>query len=220
MEYVVSYDGFTYTTTDPVFAGSIPRGHSEPYPYDLAVVKRYLTVYPRRRRTYVDVGAHIGTTVMPYSRLFSNLVAFEPNPESFAQLVKNTTRNKVKCWLESVGLYSHECKCTVKCHGSNSGCYSIEPDDAGTIECKTLDSYNLADVDFVKIDTGGSELFVLKGAIETLRRCKPLVQVECNGLSETLYSVATKDVIDFLAGLGYVPYDTGSSNLFFYVPRI
>ncbi len=217
---MVSYDGFTYTTNDPTFANSIAKGETEPYPYDLAVVKRYLTVYPKRRRTYIDVGAHIGITLAAYSRLFSTLIGFEPNPTTFNYLLKNVERNKIRCRTENVGLYSHECKCTIKCHGSNSGCYYVEPDANGTVECKTLDSYSFYDVDFIKIDTGGSELFVLKGAVETLRKYKPLVQVECNGLSETLYSVTTKDVVDFLADLGYLPYDTGSNNLFFYIPQI
>lgn len=46
------------------------------------------------------------------------------------------------------------------------------------IEIKTLDSYNFKDVDIIKIDVEGFEYDVMLGAIDTIKRCKPVVQVE------------------------------------------
>ena len=162
-----TYDGFRFVTNDTVFADSIAKGHTEPYPYDIHVVRRYLDTFPKRCRRYVDVGAHIGTTIAPYSRMFSNIVGFEANPETFAVLKENIAFNNIDCCLESVGLYSHPCRGYVRQHaGGNSGCYYFQEDVTGPVECKTLDQYRFEDVDFLKIDTEGSELFILKGAEE------------------------------------------------------
>ena len=215
------YDGFRFATNDPVFADSIEKGNTEPYPYDIHVVRKYLRAFPNRCRTYVDVGAHIGTTIAPYSRMFTTLVGFEPNPETFELLTENIRHNNIQCRIESCGLYSHPCRGYVRQHaGGNSGCFYFQEDPSGPIDCKTLDQYGFVDVDFLKIDTEGSELYVLKGAEQTIRKYKPLIQVECNFLSDSLYGIQTATLIDYLASIGYCLYEKGQANLFFYYPRI
>ncbi len=46
------------------------------------------------------------------------------------------------------------------------------------VEVRTLDSFELHDVDLIKIDCEGYELFVLQGGEETIRRERPTVFVE------------------------------------------
>lgn len=58
-----------------------------------------------------------------------------------------------------------------------------DPDDprkihTETIPIRTLDSYGLEDVDFIKIDVEGTELAVVQGARRTILRCKPMIIVE------------------------------------------
>ncbi len=215
------YDGFHFITDDPVFAASISYGTTEPYPYDLAIVKRYLRVFPKRCNTYIDIGAHIGTTIAPYSRIFKNIVGFEANPKTFEFLKKNIEQNNIKCQIESSGLYSHACKGDILQHGGgNSGCYYFQESENGQIECKPLDDYNFENVDFIKIDTEGSELYVLQGAEKTIQKWKPLIQIECNSLSDSLYGIQRTTIIEYLSSLGYYLYNSGSPNLFFYYPRI
>ena len=43
---------------------------------------------------------------------------------------------------------------------------------------RTLDSFELPEVDFLKIDVEGHEVQVLAGARDTLRRCRPIVLIE------------------------------------------
>jgi FkbM family methyltransferase len=215
------YDNFQFVTNDPVFADSIAKGHTEPYPYDIDIVQKYLRAFPTRCRTYVDVGAHIGTTLAPYSRMFSDLFGFEANPETFELLKQNISNNNIRCKLESVGLYSHPCRGYIRQHsGGNSGCFYFQEDKDGPVECKTLDQYNLTNVDFLKIDTEGSELYVLQGAEQTIRTFKPLIQIECNSLSQSLFGIQTPAIVEYLHSLGYRLYDSGQANLFFYYPRM
>ena len=48
--------------------------------------------------------------------------------------------------------------------------YNSNKDIYSTISTKTLDSYNFNDIGFIKIDTEGNELRILKGAISTIIR--------------------------------------------------
>ena len=52
------------------------------------------------------------------------------------------------------------------------------PDDV--VAVRTLDSHDFDNVGLIKIDTQGHELRVLKGAIETLKKNKPVVVFEIN----------------------------------------
>ena len=215
------YDDFSFITNDPAFANSIAQGQSEPYPYDIHIVRKYLNTFPERCQTYIDVGAHIGTTIAPYSRIFKNIVGFEANPQTFEFLTKNIKNNNIDCRLEPFGLHERPCKGHIKRHSdANSGCFYFCEDEEGQIECKTLDQYEFEDVDFIKIDTEGSELYVLKGAEHTIKKYKPLIQVECNSLSSSIFGIETTSLVDYLQSLGYVLYNTGQANLFFYHPRI
>lgn len=52
------------------------------------------------------------------------------------------------------------------------------PSDSRRIEVRTLDSYGLTDVRFVKIDVEGLEASVLRGAKRTLETCHPNLLIE------------------------------------------
>lgn len=220
-EYIAEYDGIRYATNCPDFKHSIDRGQSEPYPNQLWVVQKYLKEHPHKNRTYVDVGGHIGTTALPYSRMFGCVFAYEANPVNFGYLIRNVAMNNMdNVTAIPKGLYNEECRGNILRHGPNSGCYYFAKDPAGTVECTTLDASAHAEVDFVKIDVEGAELFVLQGAEATLRRWKPLVQLEINGLSERMYGVAGGDQVKWMDSLGYVVYERpDAANVFFWHPH-
>ena len=50
----------------------------------------------------------------------------------------------------------------------------------------TLDSLELNNIDLIKIDIEGNELNVLKGALETIQRNKPIIEFEYNHLANKL----------------------------------
>jgi FkbM family methyltransferase len=224
------YDGFVYRHDDPVFHDSIQRGQSEPYPRDLAVIQRYLRAFPHKNRAFIDVGAHIGTTIMPLLRHYQHCAAYEPNPTNHRFLFDNLRANGMadRCTVRAFGCSDRRrLGKTVMHGGANSGCYyfaeqegSGEGGDLVATVCLDDDAH-LTDVDFLKIDTEGHELFVLRGAEKLIRRCRPLIQVELNGLAERLFGVPERQVLDFLAGLGARPYGgTKGGNLFFYFPDV
>jgi len=82
--------------------------------------------------------------------------------------------------------------------------------DGKNILTNTLDevteSNNLPFPDFIKIDTQGSELDILKGGKKTISRCK-LIYMECPIIEYNAGSPKLDDYISFLDSIDYVPYD-------------
>lgn len=75
-------------------------------------------------------------------------------------------------------------------------------DPTGLVQARTIDSYNFQNVSFIKIDCEGFEYFVLKGAEETLRRCKPVVIVEQKPTLARKYGLGDRDGVKYLESLG------------------
>lgn len=226
--FIAKYDNINYLTNDRVFYESIMKGHSEPYPKHLAIVKKYLKMFPNKNKTYIDVGTHIGSTIIPYSRLFEKAIGFEPHSENYKFATHNIRLNSVhNVTIHPYGLFNEECKGTMKMHtGNNSGCYyfsrNVDGKEEGNIICNTLDNVieNTTNIDFIKIDVHGSELFVLQGAKEILLKWKPLIQIETNIHAKNIYGIENKDTIQFLMEFGYRYFDNDLLNPFFYFPNI
>jgi FkbM family methyltransferase len=221
-----TWDGFTYYTEDPAFLHSIARGESEPYPKQIEIVRRWLRQFPHLNRTFVDVGAHIGTTMLPYSRMFQKVIGYEATDRTYQMLQRNLEANRaVNCETRNVGVWSETCRGEMvfpQRGGANSGCFFFKKSEAGVgpVGCVALDDEGLDRVDFLKIDVEGAELMVLQGAEKLLRKWTPLVQFENNNLSQDQFGIAGSEAVAFLRGLGYIPYDlTDSANEYWYCPH-
>ena len=70
-----------------------------------------------------------------------------------------------------------------------------------TVPRVTVDSLDLSDVRFVKVDVEGHELPALRGAEQTVRRDRPLLLVE---VEERIQPI--EPVLALLGGWGYRPY--------------
>ena len=72
------------------------------------------------------------------------------------------------------------------------------------VPARTIDSYNFEDVDAIKIDVEGSELLVMQGAKDTIKRCRPSVQVEIVPKQCNLFDYEPQDLYDYMAQYDYV----------------
>jgi FkbM family methyltransferase len=68
------------------------------------------------------------------------------------------------------------------------------------IETRTLDSFSFENVSLIKIDIEGHEAAALRGAQETLKRCRPALIIEAE---ERHHPSAVSDVWRLLQPLGY-----------------
>jgi FkbM family methyltransferase len=229
--FTSSYDNYIYNHNDPVFHYHIERGLSEPYPKDFSIVKKYQSMFPHKNRDYVDVGGHIGTTVIPFLKIFRSCVAFEPTQENYNFLVENVKANHLesRCILRKLGCSDKVRSGNTRMHsGGNSGCFYFEESSNNQnehyVETVCMDDdpdIQMLDIDFIKIDTEGHELFVLRGAEQTLLRCKPLIQFETNGMSDSLFGISKQEIFNYLYSLGAREFDTSDgANTYFYFPNI
>ena len=157
----------------------------------------YAMKHVRQRRCAVDIGAHVGLWSMHLAEMFQSVWAFEPNPvtaDIWPWNVPNSNATLVRSALGaragSVGLEGE---------AEHTGHTRISGD--GPFPLATLDSFDLKDVDLIKIDVEGYELDVVKGAEETLRRCRPVVVVEQKGEDGRL-GMETDGALHWLEWLG------------------
>lgn len=66
-----------------------------------------------------------------------------------------------------------------------------------TVTVNTLDSYNFENVDIIKVDVEGYEFPVLKGAEQTIRRCRPIVQLEMVETQAKHFGYTPQDIADY-----------------------
>lgn len=82
------------------------------------------------------------------------------------------------------------------------------------IEMKLLDSYKFDEVDIIKIDVEGSELWVLQGAEKTIKKHQPMVQVELRESHCKKFNYKPNEIIDFMMSKGdYVMSDFNGNDL-------
>lgn len=125
----------------------------------------------------LDVGAHVGTMTIPFSKRAKKVYAFEPVSTNIAYLKKNLTDNNVNnVEVIEMALGGHSGRINmVPNDAHNAGSYKVSAGDM--VEMQTLDSFNLKP-DLIKIDVEGFEPDVLEGAIQTIATYKPTIFFE------------------------------------------
>lgn len=227
------WDGFSYMTDCPAFHFSISKGSHQPYwegdpPRDseLNIVASYITK-TKRHGTFLDVGGHIGTMSIPFSLMYDNVHAFEPCETNYKFLTENIKANEIdNAYPHRLAVSNRVSKVSVFRHYEhNSGCYAVKDDSEGSVDCITLDSLDFTDIDFIKIDVQGKEPEVLEGAINTIRKYKPLLMIEVTDKEQTEeglkgFIAPKKEIVDFLSNEGYTMYYDNGGDIFMCVEEI
>ncbi|MCH9734998.1 MAG: FkbM family methyltransferase [Actinomycetia bacterium] len=174
---------------------------------------------------FIDIGAR-GDIHSPWLELEdqSTIVGFEPDADEARRLNQKFGRRKyfdIALWSEKTAreVFINEWESTSSMYPPNTEYISkFEPQHwtgrrpklVQSVECETLDGIlnnNRIIPDFIKIDTQGSELEILKGAEFLLRRHSPMVT--CETWCYEVYKGAhmMHDVIGFMDCAGYQVFD-------------
>lgn len=164
----------------------------------------------RRKRTAIDVGAHVGFWSRDLAHEFERVVAIEPVSEHLECFRKNIIEPNVEIVQAAVGEMMGTCD--LKFYQENSGkTHRIEGDSYPLI---TIDSLNLENVDYIKIDVEGFEKQVLIGAKDTIERCRPRIVIEIKRMPHLPEKTEYK-AQKYLLGLGYEKIGKHSTDHFF-----
>ena len=169
---------------------------------------------PDRRRFAVDIGGHVGLWAMWLVDYFRHVDTFEPVP-LFADILPFNMRGRTNWTLHRYALGNEAGTVSITvpeaqtggAHIANRNPVNVKYNPNGKnstfdgIEMRTLDSFGFDDVDFIKIDVEGYELPVVRGARETILRCRPNVVVEQKG-NDTAFGDTRNAAADYLRVLG------------------
>jgi FkbM family methyltransferase len=135
----------------------------------------------------LDVGANIGLYSYALKRLGRDVVSFEPDPayqERLRALLGNHARIESVALSDRQGIGIMRVPQVRDGYGGARGSLNSRAVPSHSVsmqyeaELRTLDSYDLGNVGFIKIDVEGHEESVLGGAQTTLRRSKPVLLIE------------------------------------------
>ena len=193
--------------------------------------------------TIFDIGANIGwytnhlAKKLPNSKIYS----FEPIPETFKVLKKNTELNKLdNIILNNTALSSKIEKLLFYYSPTATGASSLvnitENENIQKLECETntldnfFESNHIDRIDFIKCDVEGAELLVFKGGINIIKKFKPIIFTEMLRKWAAKFDYHPNDIINFFSEIGYDCYysekgklvsinevkdDTSETNFFF-----
>jgi FkbM family methyltransferase len=152
--------------------------------------------YCSKDKNMIDIGAHSGTYSISLADNCKEVYSFEPQKMTYYSLCGSVALSNItNITCINVGLGSE------KQVGINT-LNIVSLDGVGStlhnnnnilrteqIEIKTLDSYNIENIGFIKIDVEENELDVLKGSLITLQKSNyPNILFESNIINEPLFN--------------------------------
>ena len=166
----------------------------------------------------LDIGAHIGYYSWNLSRLVSTtgkVISYEPSPENYPILVSNCLSMRASNVVPinaAVSDMNGEVDLYVSPGNSN---HSLNPGYTHYEQVIKVPALNLAShlpslgisaVNFVKIDTEGSEIRVLRGMRNTIRNSPSLAMVvEMNPVALAAAGFTPADLLTTIKSLGFLP---------------
>ena len=112
---------------------------------------------------------------------------------------------QVKCFLKNIAidnvtLYPYALSASNHLAKWVSSQQIEDGSSTGPIKCRTLDSFEIKNVDFIKIDVDGFEAKVLKGAKKTISESAPVINIEMKYMKRRNVCRKAKSI---LRSLGY-----------------
>ena len=135
------------------------------------------------------------------SKHFSKVITFEPSTDNFYCLCNNAKQDNIYKYQSAIGNSTEPVRIEKV---QNIGGYKVLGE--GSIPQLTIDSFDLKDVDLIQLDVEGHEGYVIQGALETIKRCKPWIMLETKSknASHSIWSKAELDKL--MLSIGYEIY--------------
>jgi FkbM family methyltransferase len=185
-------------------------------------------------KTVYDIGSYEGVFSAFFARAIGpegTLVIFEPNPECQAMTSANLKLNGFRFQMEPVGLGNQHAKMVLTYPSREPARSTLDAEIAemidheqhrgvkrATVNIERLDDLMKARAfkapDFLKIDTEGAELEVVRGAEDTIRQYHPAMYIEMHGADMKQKMALQRDLHELLHSWGYEIEDLAGHNAF------
>ena len=197
-----SYRGWYLPDQDKHFAGWLdqhPMNHYQQEALDLAL--RHCT----RRDLVLDIGANIGLFAARFATVFRSVVCFEP-VTAVHDCLKLNVQHAANITIHKTGLGDHVGTAVISVPAASANCGQYSMVDfaqdteakSETVPVQRLDDFDLRP-DLIKMDVQGYEPWILRGALQTLATCSPVLMLEVEG------KTVRGQIQVVLAPLGYRP---------------
>lgn len=171
---------------------------------DLQAVDAVLRIVTGRTAA-LQAGGNLGLFPKRLAQVFTTVYTFEPSVSLFPALQHNAPESNILKFQAALGdargLHGTAC---VRREGKHKkpheGVTHMVAD--GVVPTLRIDDLALPVCDLIYLDIEGWELYALRGAAETLARCRPAVVVEV-GVSIALVGLTAEDVRAAIRSAGY-----------------
>lgn len=158
----------------------------------------------KQYRRVIQAGGAVGIWPLRLAQVFKNVTTFEPEPVNRECLLRNIQGfENIQVTPFALGERS-DIKVKMALEPKKKGhcgAYYVQP--GGTIQMIRIDDLNYNDVDLIFLDIEGSERNAISGAVETIKRCKPIIGIEEKGFHRRFNGGKTPHQL--LQQLGYRP---------------
>jgi FkbM family methyltransferase len=165
----------------------------------------------------IDAGANVGYFSLLFAKWLrgkGNVHAFEPFPETARRFGRNLELNQrlkpvvhlhrsaLSDFIGKMGMSVPDQK--------NQGCNYLGDAGERDVEVTTVDAFcekeRLIRVNLIKVDVEGSEVALLRGAEQTIRRFRPVLMIEVNPSTLQRFGYTARDLIEAIGQYGYRMY--------------
>jgi FkbM family methyltransferase len=182
------------------------RGSPEALKYaqrELAHLDMALALVPGRTAV-VQAGACLGVFPAHLAKHFETVYTFEPGADLFPVMVENAPAQNIVRFQAALGerrglVGTSRIRRDGKPNAHEGITHIVE---GGTVPTLLVDDLALPVCDLLYLDVEGMELPALRGAVDTLARCRPVCAVEINKNLKYV-GIAEADVYSFFADHGY-----------------
>lgn len=187
-------------------------------------------------RHVLDIGTNLGQSMIEYAQFAEQVTGFEPDPSNYLYAIGNLKLNHVlypdcKLHVFNHGLGEVRGEFLIQSHDRNVGSNFLKSMDSkfkkntSVVQVFTLDSYAFTDVDLIKIDVEGFELYVLRGGEQTIMQDRPIIQTEMAASHCKRAGYALQEMQDWFNDRNYVrtlkrnPRVPITSQKYVHIPR-
>lgn len=150
----------------------------------------------------IDGGANCGLWTEALAQGFARVHAFEPAAD-MAEFCRGRFKDRSRVIVHQQALWNETALVSVVPHpdGPEKTRWRFVR-AGGDTEAVAIDDLNLPWCGLIKLDLEGAEMLALRGAVETLKRCHPVVIVECKERLAQRFNASAEEPGAFLAKLG------------------